>query len=230
MRHVRPARVGARGAGHYARGHAQVHRRPHGAGARCVGRGRLLRPPLRLRVAQGRQSQGADVGKVGRNAVDPSIDLEEVTVTLAIHPFHGRRFPVLRVDRDVQGAQGSGYLVLGLPEGGVLRLPAAWTDRAEPGSLPRMRPTRYLVSVVELRQLAALVEAKQRESPCAHAAGSAHPCHEKMAEQSRPRGSKSAASRPTDAPHPRGTARRCPHPRNDCSASAGGGRSRGGRT
>ncbi|NTX58277.1 hypothetical protein [Myxococcus sp. CA039A] len=40
---------------------------------------------------------------------------------MAVHPFRGRRFPVLRADRDVQGAQGSGYLVLGLPEGGVLR-------------------------------------------------------------------------------------------------------------
>lgn len=78
-----------------------------------------------------------------------------VTVCMPIHPLHGRRLRVVRIERDRHGRQ---FVTVEHPTAFWLRLPAHWTDRAAPPPPPRVDGRELRLSVAALVRLAAAVD------------------------------------------------------------------------
>jgi hypothetical protein len=86
---------------------------------------------------------------------------ERVTVTMPIHPFCGITLAVVRHE---QAQSGRRYVTAEHPtDGGNIRLPLDWTDRAAPLQPPRVKGRAVSISVAALRAVARAVEVALRK-------------------------------------------------------------------
>jgi hypothetical protein len=86
-----------------------------------------------------------------------------LTITMAIHPLAGRALPLVGLDRDRLGRR---FVRVAHPWGCVLRLPVEWTDRVDPGRVPRIRGRAVRLLLRGLLQVAGLIEElRQRVAP-----------------------------------------------------------------
>lgn len=83
-----------------------------------------------------------------------------MTVTLPVHPFRGMALVVVRYERDQRGRR---YVTAAHPaDGGNLRLPVEWTDRAAPRPAPPVNGQEVRIRVDGLLMLAAAVDVARR--------------------------------------------------------------------
>ncbi len=92
-------------------------------------------------------------GQQQQTATPEKFDGRTVTVTMPIHPFVGRQFPIVQVERGRCGQRE--YLTVAHPTDGFLRLPIGWTDIVPSLIPPVFEGHELFVTVEALLTLAA---------------------------------------------------------------------------